>query len=921
MADILLICLREEDKDDFVVELIKGLMSRGLTVSYAGAYYNERKDRYVYDDVTSLLFFSSTYFRGAKMKSKEFRTWKGFLDNIDFEQADARLVIYANICRRKIEFGTLRTDFGVFLETNWASLAFELIKNSFNMKFPIFVSHYPDLVEILGLNEKLLQESKERAKEWEIEVSMEWYSEAFYEFIKSCKKLESEQDQVHRKEILQEIEKWQKKVEKEFSRTPLRNQELITAFISSETIDEAAENPERLMFFDISRRIPKKRILCLYYEEERNGEAINLYFYPKYGGEAISSYFHLQDSNDEVAGESTERILRFSPEKLEKARDLYEQKNIEDIIDKRVMLALHPSLIDIHFPINDFMLEVDPEEPEIGFLSSEISLENCQDLEEILKVNAKLRKKVLFYKYREKKEEEGGKFLKLKIDREKEENREKLIVLGRIENLHRILIADKWYGRIYQLIPAVSKPLALFLAIYLALSTLQAYSEAPRIPALTLISMFILPVVVLSGTIFIFWGMEMFALNYLLDPMYRILKWSTYVTLLFTLSLGTRYVWLLLAFSCGLLLFHNYIRSAIFFDLSNSFDIVDQGNSLCTEGLDVQFDNGHVEVLRCGRFKTTVKKENSEKVYLNSSLFHRIKWVSKKFRTIPRKMAYSSGIFLSPKNKEVLAQDIEEDLFEELIYRKPKKWGFWGILINLLLGKGEIESNIGLDSKPSANDRFIYFGQWEYVMRHIRSAIPIFPQSALLRNMIVLIVLSGFIFNILGTHEISFEYLIEWIREISLSNIAVYSIALILSIIAVKRFRFRFWKIMLVALFLYLLWMQPDYVRGLVLFSSISILALTLFPIEQACYCLLIWIDEKTRGNIVSVTNKESNYRGTRIQKNILVTRLVMNDLYHVKDKRIYFNKRFYYDIVKSDDWKKLRENPRNWKKGKVEVS
>jgi len=30
MADVLLVCIREEDKDDFTVELIKGLMSKRL---------------------------------------------------------------------------------------------------------------------------------------------------------------------------------------------------------------------------------------------------------------------------------------------------------------------------------------------------------------------------------------------------------------------------------------------------------------------------------------------------------------------------------------------------------------------------------------------------------------------------------------------------------------------------------------------------------------------------------------------------------------------------------------------------------------------------------------------------------------------------------------------------------------------------
>ena len=43
MADVLITCIREEDKDDFIVELIKGLMSRGLTVSYAGCFIVKEK--------------------------------------------------------------------------------------------------------------------------------------------------------------------------------------------------------------------------------------------------------------------------------------------------------------------------------------------------------------------------------------------------------------------------------------------------------------------------------------------------------------------------------------------------------------------------------------------------------------------------------------------------------------------------------------------------------------------------------------------------------------------------------------------------------------------------------------------------------------------------------------------------------------
>ena len=116
MADVLLVCIREEDRDDFAIEFIKGLMSRGLTVSYAGAFYRERLDEYVYDDVTNLLFFASTYFREAQMKSKNFKKWEGFLDSIDFEQIDARLIIY--VSTRGIEVGALENKFRDYLKNS-----------------------------------------------------------------------------------------------------------------------------------------------------------------------------------------------------------------------------------------------------------------------------------------------------------------------------------------------------------------------------------------------------------------------------------------------------------------------------------------------------------------------------------------------------------------------------------------------------------------------------------------------------------------------------------------------------------------------------------------------------------------------------------------------------------------------------------
>lgn len=985
MADVLLICVREEDKDDFVVEFIKGLMSRGLTVSYAGAFYSERKDHYTYDNVTNLLFFASTYFREAKMKSEDFQTWEGFLENIDFEQTDARLVIFSIICKQKIDFDILKKRFLFFLERNWSQMATTLIRSSFEMDFSSFESYYPDIVQIFGFNEKLLKEAKKRAIDREIGRGIgEERKGIFDRFIGKCRKLidkrqeiarkkeyligkqqekarkekylqelkelqeiESSQDEVEQLQekleqlseeirpikeeigqlqeevdyLREEVRELQKKLEQECLRDPLMSRELIVDFLDTDIIDRAARNPERAIFFEISRRIPEKRILCLYYEErfdekEHEREKIDLCFYPKPGGEAINFYFSPEGLSEEQKSiRELPQIPRCSLGGLKSPRDLYEPKNIGKIIDEHVMLALHPSLIDIHFPTNGFMLEVDPEEPEIGFLSTEVFLENCQTREEALRVNTKLRKKIKFYKYKEKKGKKSGRFAELEIRDKKEEKEEKLLIIGRIEDLYKTLMADKWYGRVYQPIHTILKLLVLFATTYLFLNILRTYlSEATdRMTIITLVSVFLLPIVVLCGAIFAFWALRTFALDYLLDPMYWILRMSTYFILALILSFSmesmmVNVILLFLVFFCGVFLFTSYICSAAYYELNISFGIADQCDSLYIEGLDAQYDNEYAKVLRCGRFKTVVRKNSTVISLLNSDFFPRIKWIYKRVGTIPRKMAYSSGVFLSPENEEPV-KDREKKPVEELIYRKPRKWGFWGAVRNLFFGKGEIESSTGSDSKPSSSDRFIYFGQWKYVMKHIGSAIPVFPQSVLFRNMIILAAFSGFIFNIFVTYAAKSPTAEATSAPIGFWNIMKYLVIPALCIIITRRFRFRFWRVVLVVVFIYLLSMQPYYIIVLAVLIFLVVLFLLWFPIEQALYSIRIWVNERRRGNIVSVINRKDDLRGIRIQTDLLVTRLVMNRPGCIEEKRIYFNKRFFNDIVMSYEWEKLREN------------
>ena len=184
MADVLLICIREEDKDDFIVELIKGLMSRGLTVSYAGVFFRERENSYVYDDVTNLLFFASTYFRRAPIISKGFKTWKGFIDSINFEHVEEKIIVY--VITERIKMEDLQEDFYDFLKTYWMNMAAELIRNSFEMSFQVFESNYQEFVEIFGLNSKKIEESRERITGSYLMEEDSWGNLYLDKFVKKC---------------------------------------------------------------------------------------------------------------------------------------------------------------------------------------------------------------------------------------------------------------------------------------------------------------------------------------------------------------------------------------------------------------------------------------------------------------------------------------------------------------------------------------------------------------------------------------------------------------------------------------------------------------------------------------------------------------------------------------------------------------
>lgn len=301
---------------------------------------------------------------------------------------------------------------------------------------------------------------------------------------------------------------------------------------------------------------------------------------------------------------------------------------------------------------------------------------------------------------------------------------------------------------------------------------------------------------------------------------------------------------------------------------------------------------------------TIVRKDSNVKTFLNSSLFPKIKYICKKFGNIPRKMAYSSGVFLGKR-----AVDIKRERVEELVYRKSRAWGFWGAVGNLLFGKGRIVPSVDPDSRPSSNDRFIYFGQWKQVMKHISNAIPVFPQLVLFRNMIIFAAFSGLLFNIFRMYEISLVKLLDWIRSIDSYDMIVYFILPVVWILFARRLKFRFWRAFLALAFFYLLLIQSCYIKALVVLSIFVGLYLLRFPIEQIYYSFRIWANEIRRGNLVSIANRREDLRGTRIKRDFLVTRMFMNHPNCLEEERIYFNKRFYWDIVQSEEWEKLREN------------
>ncbi len=979
MADILLVGVREEGKADFIIELVKELMSRGLVISYAGAYYCESKDCFVYDDITNLLFFSSTYFREAPMKSKRFETWEGFLGDINFKRTDVRAVVYVNTCMQEAElstyFGNLKDDFSKFLKDSLKDQIVELLRNSFEMGFFQFESCYPEFVEILGVDRRKIIGIRKNADEQRSMIEKEWDSKVFESFIRNCmdireeimeegiqeieiemkkkkstikdvfeefRDLRKEYKGLKEKETLSKEEKSRReKIEKEIAQlesneeyAPLESKifekgkpkigtlrklketqenleieclmdtskanELVDRCLGS-IFDRAEENHERAMYFDVLNRAPEKKILCICYEG--NGKGINLYFYPEKPTE---------EGNEEPP---RSRMGEFDP-----PRDVYAHENIERIVDEHIMLALHPSLVNIRFPDNDFMLEVDPEEPEIGFLSRRITMNKFEKIKEHLDIDTSLGDMLHLYRLDEdEKEGPGKRFHKVEPDYRTKKQKEDILILGRVEHLYELLIKNRIWRCIYREVFSILR----WLVVLLPPAAIVLYLCSRLVsPHYSIFLSDVLPTIgvllgILLGTAFAFWTLRTFALNYLLEPFYNMAKRFTYIFFAVIILVKVEFFKAeFLAIFVAIFLFvgisfARYIRSAIFYEINKSFDIIEYNDTLEIRNRNSQNNPKTVNILKVGRFQTTVAKKgddeanNTAEVLFNSDFFPAIRCIHKKIRTLPREMAYSSGIYLSQENKKKKSNSVEE-----LIYRKPKAWGSWRILKNFLLDKGQIESRKKPDDEYSPSERLIYFGQWDSVMKNVGGSIPLFSQSVLFRSMIIIAIVAVLLFSFLFSGKVP---------EIGFLEVALFLVISSSLVLIAWKLRVQFPKVLLALVLFLLLLVQPHEMMIMlvvpIFFFLMIAVWLLIFPIKQMLFYLVIWIFEKCTGHIISAIDiyedheKKENeksflvMRGTEIKKNLLLTKLSMRLPTGLEEERTYFNEMFFYNIILSRSW------------------
>jgi hypothetical protein len=1020
VADILLIGIREENKADFIVEFIKGLMSRGLSVSYAGAYYSEIRNRFVYDNIVNLLFFSSTYFREAHMKSKNFGSWKGFLDDIDFEKIEERLIIYINTYQYRDRFNreyfkSLKESFQEYLTGQLQDSLSELIRDLFRMSFLSFRSHYPEVVQLLDINCKSLTRIRRQVDTTEVAIEVEKLGNTFYSFMTECRsmrkeiiksgareardKLEREKEEDEIKELLQldgeetipklycllekaydglpdqvddenlrrlveaerryirweteiidkgrpgngtfrDLERSRRNVEIECSRDSSKAEILLGKVFPPKTISAAAISIEKRMYFDIQNRMPRKKIICIncrhiLSKEEKEVELllseeekeVELLFYPRRNP---------RDESDEISIDTLTERNEYS---FDRARDAYSHDNIDRIIDEYVFVALHPSLIDIYFPVNGFMVEVDPEEPEIGLLSRRIATNGLEKHEESLGIDADLREHLHIFDLVEG-EDVGarksfgklkpGQKMKGETDEKMKGETDDIVIFGRIEHLYRYLIGGGSLSSIYTLAYSVLRWLAMLLppaalVSYFALKYFFPFHTGYVASILQAIGVFV-------GVSFAFWTLRTFILRYILEPMYSMAKWFSYIFLAALILGKIEYLGIefLIIFSSILVLFvclvfAEYVRSAILYELNESFKMIGYADSMRIENPECGNEE-MVRVLKCNRFQTMVQRIGNFQlngdilVFFNSELFPKINCIRRNDKDPPREMAYSSGILPESLRKRKKSKDVNE-----LTYGKSRAWGSWRILKNIFLDKGRIEQGEEPSDEHLLNRRHMYIGPWDGVARQLGGAVPLFPQSVLFRSMIILAATSLLIFYFLFSHELSAVSLANWKDEIGFLEVFLCVIFPSVFVLLASGLRVQFWETAIITILYFFLLIQPHTTVLLVILltlSSILFFFLLKFPIRQVIFYSLIYMDEKLRGNIVSFKNISDNsgiegcdqdfimIKGQEIKKNLLFTEFTASFLDGLEEKEVLFNEDFFNNIIRSPKWKVKRQEP-----------
>jgi hypothetical protein len=874
VVDVLVISVREEKKGDFIIEFVKGLMSRGLVVCYAGACYCEKEDRYIYDNTTSLFFFSSTYFREAPMKSKDFDNVKEFLSYVDFKQVDARLVISVITC----DTGICEED-GSQEQSRSVKKFLDKRKNDLNTAI------------------KTELKSSERKSEKNIIKIRKKISE-----IKKISK-------VKKNDCREEISK-------RFECFKIHTEELEKILLRK--IDLGRADLDSLLFPFYACKEPfRKRALYLYVEEERGRkEGANLFVYNE---ERISHHFAAREIDYLGKKFTPRREVKLVPEIIhfEKFRDLYSLESIRKIIDEYVLLGLHPPLAEIFFP-DEFVLEVDPEEPDIGFLSKKmIQPEIVPGLEnELWKFNWDGRSKI---------------FRGLESENKKGENTPPIegdtLIVGRISDLcevyfaksasnsttgERATLCQKIAANWYQKTCSVCKYLPI-LAFWICIF-LDTLTEKVEISILALIaSIFLL--------YFVFWILQDFVLDYILQPFYGFLESVCCTILIFHFALVSEKAKISLAivvllFFCFFVYFsRRYISSAVFHDLNTSFELIDRGDEVEIEKNESQRSQNSSQdclrtqiVMRCGRFFTILKKSESEdfEVKFNSDLFKEIECIYKN-KCFERKSEKTHGFYASGIISSTEIGKTNSGTAKELIYEKPKTHGLLKHIKSLILEKGKVRLRDPLH-KPSPSARWIYFGKKDEVTKQISSAIPIFPQSELTRNMIILASLSALLFNVLRDFSAAFSRsALGWLVDLLKNNtetgaMLIFAVAfLALTLFILAKLETETWKIILF-LFFFLLIIVNSYFILVLFFIIIAFLMYFNRSFFHIICFLRILLNEWWSGDIVSIKEKtEGAKKEELIGINSFFARFetISNNQ---KIEKIMMNSRFWKGI-KDERW------------------